>query len=111
MGIGDGDLGRHMRHDVGIVDHSVSLGQAGGNIGGEIFVSDARLSESVELVNVAEEVVDVQGSDGGECGSQTVSSNEYFGAAVKGGQFLDFSSNIALNSCESIVEALVDLAA
>lgn len=100
-----------MRHDVSIVDDSVSLGQAGGNIGGEIFVSDTRLSEGVELVNVAEEVVDVEGSDGGKCGSQTVSSNEDFCAAIKRGQFLDFSSNVTLNSCESIVEALVNLAA
>ena len=111
MGIGDGDLGRHVGHDVSIVDDAVSLRQTGGNVRCEIFVADAGLSEGVELVDMTEEGVDVKSSDGSQPRSKTVPSDEDFGAAEERGQYLDLSSDVSLHSCESIVEALMNLAA
>lgn len=66
VSVGNGDLGRHVGHNVCVVDDPVSLGNAGSDVVGEILVTYAWLSEGVELINVSEKVVDVQGGDSGQ---------------------------------------------
>jgi hypothetical protein len=110
VGIGDGDLGGNMGHDVSVVDHSISLGDAGSDEGSEVLVSHSGLTESVELVDVSEKGVDVQGSDRGKSRTQAVSSHVDLGIAVERSQLLNFTSNVSLNTSKGVVETLMNLA-
>lgn len=66
MGIGNGDLRWHMRHDVCVVDNSVSLGNASSYEASESFISHSGLSIGVKLVDVSEQVVEIQRCDSSE---------------------------------------------
>ncbi len=110
VGVGDGDLRRHVGDDVGIVDDSVSFREAGGDVGGEVLIAHTWLSEGVELIDVSEEVVDIQGGNSGQSRAQAVSSHVDFGIAEKRDQFLDLSADISLHTSEGVIEALVNLA-
>lgn len=66
MGIRNGELRRHVGNNISVVDDSPSLGQTSSDVGCKSLVSHSRLTISVELVDVAEEVVDIKGGNSGK---------------------------------------------
>ena len=55
-----------MRHNISVVNHSISFWDVFGDIAGEVLISYPGFSISVKLVTVPEEVVDVEAGNGGE---------------------------------------------
>lgn len=109
VGVGDGDLGRNMGNDVSIVDYSVAFRQVRCNIGGKVLISHSWFSVGVELVDVAEEGMDVQGSDGGKGRSQAISSYIDLSTAIEGSKLLNFITDVSFHSSKCVVETLMDL--
>jgi hypothetical protein len=110
VGIGDRKLGRHVRHNVSVVNHPVSFGNALSHKVGEIFIAHSWLSKGIEGIAVAKDVVDVEASEGGESRSQAIAGGVDLCVSVEGKQFLNFCSDVPLNSREGSVEALVNVA-
>ena len=110
VGIRNRKLRWKVGYDVCIMNNSVSLRNALSNIAGKGLVSNSRLAECVKLINVSENVVQIQSSDSSQSRSQTISGHKDLSVSVKWKQFLNLSSNVALNSSEGIIETLVDLA-
>lgn len=66
MRIRDGKLRRYVGHDVSVVNDSPPLRQTRSDVGCKSLVSHPWLTVSVELVDMAEEVVDIEGSNCGK---------------------------------------------
>lgn len=109
VGVRDGDLGRHVGDDVSIMDDPVAFSNAGGDVSGEILVTHSWFSEGVELVDVSEKGVDIQGGNGSQSRAQTVASDEDLGITIKRGQLLNFRTDVSLHTSECIIKALMHL--
>ena len=78
-----------MRHNVGIVDHPVSFRNAVLDKVGQQFISNPRLSKSIEFIAVTKNIVNVKAGYGGQGRAQAEASRKYLGISVQGSHFLN----------------------
>lgn len=100
-----------MRHDVCVMDNAISFRNLSSKVRGECLASYSWLSKCVELIDMAEQILDIQSCNGCKSWSQTISSHEYLCISVQSSQSLELIPDIDFNSCECIVETLMDHAA
>lgn len=90
-----------------VVDHTESLGNRFGEVSCQGFIAYSGHPEAVELVDRAENLLDIKCSQHSKCSTQRKPSNPDLGSPVERSERLHILPDIALDALESIIEPLM----
>lgn len=110
MGVWDRDLWGNVGSDVGVVDHSESLWNHLGDMGGKWVITDSGHTISVKGVNCTENLLNIQGSYHAQSSTERESGNPDLSSSKESSQSLNVLPDISFDSLESVIESLMDKA-